>query len=185
MQIVVYPDGTTIILMMVTLIFICDNGVDDVAAMSDGVGIRLWSRNCRSIFSVVTMAARSYEQLLLLPRLIYEILTENITERETYAWGRAVLQEPGRDAFQGENGEECDVELELAEKHYCNYLQMAICKNIFSEGEYSMWASGTRIRFTSGTQRCTRVSIGLSLGNSVGTTVGSSHNLRSKSTTVN
>ena len=41
MQIVVYPDGTTIILMMVTLIFICDNGVDDVAAMSDGVGIRL------------------------------------------------------------------------------------------------------------------------------------------------
>ena len=44
---------------------------------------------------------------------------------------------PGRDAFQGENGEECDVELELTEKHYCNYLQMAICKNIFSEGEYS------------------------------------------------
>ena len=44
---------------------------------------------------------------------------------------------PGRDAFQGENGEECDVELELAEKHYCKYLLVAICKNIFSEGEYS------------------------------------------------
>ena len=26
---------------------------------------------------------------------------------------------PGRDTFQGENGEECVVELELAEKHYC------------------------------------------------------------------
>ncbi len=34
-------------------------------------------------------------------------------------------------------------------------------------------------------QRCTRVYKGLSLGNSVGTTVGSSHNLRSQSTTVN
>ena len=44
---------------------------------------------------------------------------------------------PGKDSFQGENGKECVVELELAEKHYCNYLLMAICKNIFSEGEYS------------------------------------------------
>ena len=44
---------------------------------------------------------------------------------------------PGRDVFQGENGEECVVELELAEKHYCHYLLMTICKNIFSEGEYS------------------------------------------------
>ena len=42
---------------------------------------------------------------------------------------------PGRDVFQGENGKECVVELELAEKHYCNYLLMAVCKNIFSEGE--------------------------------------------------
>ena len=39
---------------------------------------------------------------------------------------------PGREAR-----EECIIELELAEKHYCNYLLVAICKNIFSEGEYS------------------------------------------------
>ena len=58
----------------------------------------------------------------------------NVFQGETHSRERCI---PGRDTFQGENGEECVVELELAEKHYCNYLQMAICKNIFSEGEYS------------------------------------------------
>ena len=77
-----------------------------------------------------------------------KMLAENITERERYARGRAVLvlQEPGRVAwfqgeiqhiFQGENGEECVVELKLAEKYDCNYLLMAMGKNSFSKGEYS------------------------------------------------
>ena len=47
----------------------------------------------------------SYDQLLLLPQLMNKMLAENITERERYARGRAVLvlQEPGRVAwFQGE-----------------------------------------------------------------------------------
>ena len=47
LQIVVCPDWTTIILMMATLIFICDDGMDGVAAMGNGVGIHLWQRcNC-------------------------------------------------------------------------------------------------------------------------------------------
>ena len=64
---------------------------------------------------------------------------------------------PGRDTFQGENGEECVVELELAEKYYCNYLLRAMCKNSFSEGECSRRVSWTRSRFTSGIHRCTKV----------------------------
>ena len=44
LQIVVCPDWTTIILMMATLIFICIDRANDVAATGDSVSIHSWKQ---------------------------------------------------------------------------------------------------------------------------------------------